>query len=73
MVFIQSNKSLFNITNTSMLILQPENLFSHYSYRKAAAGFLVAALQLCRLIMRIARPNTLIPARTNTHQVRLDL
>jgi hypothetical protein len=40
-----------------------------YSYRKASTGFLVAALQLCQLIVRKAMLSAIIPAKENTHQL----
>src|ERR1035437_2907490 len=43
---------------------------SIHSYLNASTGFLVAALRLCQLIVNIAIPATIKPARTNIHKFR---
>ena len=46
---------------------------SHYSYRSASTGFLVAAFQLCQLTVIKAIPNVKRPANGKIHQAMVAL
>ena len=55
--------------HTSCLTPHTSRLTPHYSYLSASTGFLVAALQLCQLIVKMAMPATINPAMPNIHQL----
>ena len=51
------------------LMHHASRLTTYYSYLSASTGFLVAALQLCKLTVIKAMPNAIMPASAKTHQL----